>query len=184
MDLDQEDAVVVWERWSSLWLKWNAAGQGQGGDFGEGGASAGSGLVGDRGRKEGGVVREGSRHQEDPLSCLSLSLSISFCLTHAILSFILLVLDFWLDVSTRWRGAVVNFFFRESKSRYDREGSRQGKAGESIPTSHPYVALRNMERNVFSLLVRLYASTLEHLPHLRARLHDTLYEVDQAGYLG
>ena len=95
MDLDQEDAVVVWERWS-LWLKWNAAGQGQGGVFGVGGASAGSGLVGDRGRKEGGVVREGSRHQEDPLSFLS-CVSLYLFLSHTCNSLIHLCW-FWIFV--------------------------------------------------------------------------------------
>ncbi len=90
MDLDQEDAVVVWERWSSLWLKWNAAGQGQGGDFGEGGASAGSGFGGRQGGKEGGgVVREGSRHQEDPLSC-PLTVSLCLFLSHTCNSLVLL----------------------------------------------------------------------------------------------
>ena len=105
MDLDQEDAVVVWERWSSLWLKWNAAGQGQGGDSGEGGASAGSGLVGDRGRrKEGGSSGKEVVTRRTLSLFVSLFLSVSLCLTHAILSFFLLVLDFWLILRGREGG--------------------------------------------------------------------------------
>ena len=82
MDLDQEDAVVVWERWSSLWLKWNAAGQGQGGDFGEGGASAGSGLVGDRGKEGGGGSSGKEVVTRRTLSLASLCLFLSLFVSH------------------------------------------------------------------------------------------------------
>ena len=132
MDLDQEDAVVVWERWSSLWLKWNAAGQGQGGDSGEGGASAGSGLVGDRGgRKEGGSSGKEVVTRRTLSLFVSLFLSVSFCLTPAILSFFLLVLDFWLILRGREGGeggccyfsSLITYRYRQ----YDGEGTRPAK---------------------------------------------------------